>query len=748
VAYNHLRRRLLAAVLLAVLAVTGTVIERARESLDDHRRAELALYELKGEVSDLWRADEQALRSSRAARRFDRELSRWSARTDGDLAHLSNLPVDAAAVARIRAQKQSLTADLREQADALVGRQPGWGVALADHYVAPRMRRLNAMLTRAVAGEGRRAERASNVARAVTLGTLGAGALAIALLFVMLDRAARVLGAARGERRLRSLVHHSSDLVTVLDRDLVIREQTDAVEHVLGHAPDALVGTPFADLVHPDDRRHVLAQYGRLVDSHLAVRYRLRHADGSWRDVESVSTNLLDDPDVRGVVLNVRDISDRARLEAKLREMAFVDPLTGLANRARLLAETDRALAADGQAAIVFADLDDFKAINDGLGHPAGDEVLAEIGRRVAEAVGDAGVPARLGGDEFALLVPGAGADDAITVARDVLSALELPIELGDSEVRSGASAGVAVGESGTTALDLLRNADVAMYRAKERRSGVELYRPEDDLHTPERVALASDLRRALARGEELTIDVQPQVDVRSGELLAVEALVRWGHPQHGRLAPGAFVELAERNGLMGPLTERVLGLALEALAGWREAGIGLRVSVNLSAPNLLDATFPATVARLLSDHGAAGADLVLELTETMLLSDTDRAAAILAELSELGVELAIDDFGTGHSSLTRVRTLPLAELKIDRSFVGTFADDKQAEAIVRSTINLGHDLGLRIVAEGVEDAETLSHLAALGCDVAQGWHVARPMPPADLPDWLDERGSRALAAA
>jgi diguanylate cyclase (GGDEF)-like protein/PAS domain S-box-containing protein len=576
-------------------------------------------------------------------------------------------------------------------------------------------------------------------------------AAVILALAAALDATGRQLGAAAGERRLRSLVHNSSDLVTVLDRGLVIREQTDAAERVLGCAASWLVDRPFAELLHPDDRDRVIAEYDRLparIDAHGTLRYRLRHADGTWLDVEAVSTNLLADREVRGLVLNIRDVSDRTRLERELREMAFRDPLTGLPNRARLLVETDAVLAESGAAAVIFLDLDDFKAINDGLGHPAGDQVLGEIGSRVAAVVGDAGMATRLGGDEFAVLVPGADAEVAIEIARGTLAEVGRPLEIAGGEVRAGASVGVAVGGEGVTALDLLRNADVAMYRAKERRSGVELYRAEDDPHTPERVALASELRRALSRGEELTIDVQPQVDVRSGALLAVEALVRWDHPERGRLAPGAFVGLAESNGLMGPLTERVLGLALEAQAAWRAAGLALRVSVNLSAPNLLDAAFPATVARLLAEHGADGADLVLELTETMLLSDTDRAAAILAELSEIGVELAIDDFGTGHSSLTRVRTLPLAELKVDRSFVGVFSDDQQAEAIVRSTINLGHDLGLRIVAEGVEDAETLAHLDTLGCDIAQGWHVARPMPPADLPSWLDGRGASGLRAA
>jgi diguanylate cyclase (GGDEF)-like protein len=417
------------------------------------------------------------------------------------------------------------------------------------------------------------------------------------------------------------------------------------------------------------------------------------------------------------------------------RRLAVTDELTGLANR-RLFYDRLNAAVAGGDAtlAVAMVDLDRFKELNDTLGHHAGDLLLAQLGPRLNDVVGDAGLVARLGGDEFALLLPGAGLARAAEIARHVGAALQQPFEIDGLEVVMDASIGAALcPQHGTEAEALLQRADVAMYQAKQARTGFQSYDPGLDRHSRERLVLMAELRRALER-DELVLHYQPKVVLADGRVAGVEALVRWQHPIHGLRGPGAFLPHAEHTALMRPLTLHVLQTALADLARWRADGLDLHVAVNLAVQNLLDLRTPTQVGELLAAHGLPPSVLTLEVTESLMLHDPQRAGEVLRDLKEMGVGLALDDFGTGYSSLEHLKRLPVDELKIDKSFVMAMDRDPADRAIVASTAALGRALGLRVVAEGVESAASASVLAAIGCDMAQGFHYSPPVPAEQLP--------------
>jgi len=429
--------------------------------------------------------------------------------------------------------------------------------------------------------------------------------------------------------------------------------------------------------------------------------------------------------------------TQRLRAEASLHYQAFHDVLTGLPNRTWLRAELERILApgADPREplALLLMDLDRFKEVNDTLGHLSGDLLLQQVGPRFRAELLEMDLLVRLGGDEFAVLLPNADAQRACAVAERLLHVLEHPFALEGSEVEIGGSIGVALyPEHGTDADTLLRRADIAMYSAKEAHSGLAVYEPEADLHSPERLRLLADLRRAI-EGGELVLHYQPQVDVGSGALAAVEALVRWRHPQRGLVAPDVFIPLAEQTRLIRPLSRWVLNAALRQYAEWQAAGLSIPIALNLSAHDLQDPTLPDLVTDLLQSYGVPAEHLRVEITESSLMAEPTRARDVLARLRHAGVQIAIDDFGTGYSSLAYLKDLAVDELKIDGSFVQEMAADAGARAIVRAVIDLSDDLGLRVVAEGVEDQATWEALAALGCDVAQGYYFAPPLEAADV---------------
>ncbi|GAA3491919.1 MULTISPECIES: putative bifunctional diguanylate cyclase/phosphodiesterase [Streptomyces] len=432
----------------------------------------------------------------------------------------------------------------------------------------------------------------------------------------------------------------------------------------------------------------------------------------------------------------------RARAEEQLR-----DPLTGLPNRQWLLERAwpalEEAESLGSRAALVLIDMDRFRSVNDTLGHLAGDRLLLQIAARLRTALPKGAEAARLGGDEFAVLLPRTeSATSAQRIARHLVAELGSPLDLDGLTLVLEASAGVAVfPDHALDAEGLLRRADVAMYQAKRDRSGVEVYESKRDSNTPDRLGLLGDLRRALDAGD-VELHYQPKVRF-DGQVAGLEALVRWVHPERGRVPPDEFIAIAESSGLMPHLTEYVLETALAQVARWRAQGLFVPVAVNVSPRDVHTPGFAGAVAARLARHGVPAGSLQLEITEHVLLEDPQRAADTLAGLTGHGVKMSLDDFGTGYSSLVHLRRLPVSELKIDRSFVARLAVDTEDAEIVRCTVDLAHSLGLLVVAEGVEDDETWERLRDLRCDAVQGWLVAAAMPPEEATAWLLARGSR-----
>ncbi|HEX4009606.1 MAG TPA: EAL domain-containing protein, partial [Solirubrobacteraceae bacterium] len=441
----------------------------------------------------------------------------------------------------------------------------------------------------------------------------------------------------------------------------------------------------------------------------------------------------------------VGELLKSKRRSDTLQRIAITDELTGLANREYFRQVVDQriadARAAETRFAVLLMDLDRFKEINDTLGHHYGDVLLRDLGPRLVESIGEGGLVARLGGDEFGILLPEDTDDPAVleVVLTRLLSSVSEPFRVDELSLEVGASVGVArFPQDGQDSHALLRCADIAMYTAKEAQTDYKIYTAEQNQHSVQRLSVLSDIRHALA-ADEIVVHYQPIIDLDDLRVRGAEGLVRWQHPEHGLIPPGAFVQTIEQTGLIGPLTRHVLEHAIAECADWRRNGREMSVAVNLSVRNLLDADLPKEIERLLGIYGVPADSLQLEITESMIMSDPDRALATVSRLSDLGMRLSVDDFGTGYSSLANLRKMPIDELKIDRSFVSPMLRDESDLIIVRSTINLGHDLGLNVIAEGVEDGATLEQLAALGCDHAQGYHVSRPMPADAFTAWLSD---------
>jgi diguanylate cyclase (GGDEF)-like protein len=439
----------------------------------------------------------------------------------------------------------------------------------------------------------------------------------------------------------------------------------------------------------------------------------------------------------------VAGASKTLRHQAQVNEhQALHDALTDLPNRTLFHDRVGQAIATARRehipVAVMIMDLDRFKEVNDTLGHASGDELLKQAGVRLRAALRDSDTVARLGGDEFGVLLPRVvDSAAAVSVARKLRKALEEPFTIHGLALQIEASVGIALyPEHGDDVHSLLQRADVAMYVAKEHPGGCEIYAKERDEYSPDRLTLLTELRRAIDTGE-LVLHYQPKADLRTSEVNGVEALVRWSHPVRGLIRPDEFIPIAQKTGVIVPLTFFVLNEALRQCRTWKLEGLNLCVGVNLSARNLLDVHLPDTVGELLAKWEVPPSLLELEITESTILADPIRAMHVLSRLSGMGVRLAIDDFGTGYSSLAYLKRLPVDELKIDKSFVQGMEEDENDAVIVRSTIDLGRNLGLRVVAEGVETAEAWRQLAALGCDVAQGYYLSRPVPAAELAAWL-----------
>jgi diguanylate cyclase (GGDEF)-like protein/PAS domain S-box-containing protein len=540
-------------------------------------------------------------------------------------------------------------------------------------------------------------------------------------------------GLGRADKRVRALIDNSLDLITVVDADGRVRYQSPAIARMLGYEGQTRAGTPVVNLLHPDDASVMADRLLRVRSEDgvgKSVECRWRHADGSLRWLETVFNNLLADKKVAGIVLNSRDVTERRSLSEQLRKRAFHDPLTGLANRARLEERLERALERSGSTmAVLFIDLDDFKTVNDSLGHSAGDEFLAETARRLSSCVRTGDTVARMGGDEFAVLLVGRDAVvRAPRIAERMLQALAVPIDLETRAIIPSASIGIAGGTSVRSAQVLLRDADLALYAAKRAGKGqAEIYRPYMHAAALERLELEGDLRLALERGE-LVLHYQPLYRLADGALAGYEALVRWQHPTRGLLAPDMFIELAEQTGLIVPLTRWALRTACDQTAIWRaQSPLPLEVAVNLSFINLQDSWIVADVSAALDASKIPPRELVLEITESTVMRGHDNSHQVLRQLKDLGVRLALDDFGTGYSSLSRLSQLPFDSLKIPRPFIERITHSDNNFALAQGIVDLGHRIDLSIVAEGIETPTQLARVRAIGAELGQGFHLAVP---------------------
>jgi len=551
----------------------------------------------------------------------------------------------------------------------------------------------------------------------------------------------------RSEERFRSLVRNASDGVIVLGEDGLIRYESPAVERILGRRADDGIGRQAVADIHPDDRstvEHRLADVASSHGSEAAVEFRARHADGSWRTLEAIAKNLLDDPAVGGVVVNYRDITERKVLEEQLRHQAFHDGLTGLANRSLFRDRLGHALIRAGRGgsptAVLYLDLDDFKAVNDRLGHAAGDRLLVAVGERLRTATRAGDTVARLGGDEFAIIVEEAEPTEAGMAAGRIIEALAPSFGVGDRPINARASIGIAISsvDSGD-ADELLRQADIAMYAAKARGGACHVtYEAQLYDATIARMELKADLPGALERGE-LRVAYQPIVDIDSGAITGSEALMRWDHPERGAIPPIEFIPLAEESGLILELGRWILDTACRQTRIWQEdtGRANLTISVNLSGRQIADENLVADVEHVLEVSGLDPHSLTLEITESVLIHDVEASVTVFRALKALGIRLAIDDFGTGYSSLSYLRQFPIDILKIDRSFVASLDDSSDSNALVRSILDLGATLRLDTVAEGIETSEQRQVLRRLGAKRGQGHLFARPMDPDHLGDLL-----------
>jgi diguanylate cyclase (GGDEF)-like protein/PAS domain S-box-containing protein len=545
----------------------------------------------------------------------------------------------------------------------------------------------------------------------------------------------------RSEARFGSLVQHSTDLITVLGKDGTIEYQSPSIERVLGHAPEAIAGRRFEELVDPADRGRLAQLVASVVSAdqeHVqAIECVLLHQDGGARQFEILMTNLLDDEHVGGIVLNSRDVSERKAFEEQLAHQAFHDAVTGLANRA-LFTERVRHAIARGRRerrglAVIFLDVDDFKEINDSLGHAAGDVVLMEVARRLDESIRGADTAARFGGDEFAVLLEDVeDSQEAADAAERMIEALSVPLAVGHKELSLRCSLGISVAEheSSVDADEMIRDADAAMYIAKrDGKGGYRLFEPAMHEGVLARLELRTDLQRAIAT-EQLELHYQPVVRLADGAVMGVEALLRWRHPERGLVAPANFIPIAEETGLIVPIGRWVLREGCRharRVFGVLESVERPSMSINLSLKQIQHSDIVADVSDALAESGLPAECLTLEITETVLMADADLAVQRLRELKELGVRLALDDFGTGYSSLSYLSRFPVDILKMDRSFLSEGASP-ETSGLATAVVALGATLNLEVVAEGIELPEQWHTLRDLGCEMGQGFYFARPM--------------------
>jgi diguanylate cyclase (GGDEF)-like protein/PAS domain S-box-containing protein len=540
-------------------------------------------------------------------------------------------------------------------------------------------------------------------------------------------------------------VRHATDLVTVVDDSGRITYHTPSVARTLGYTSAELSRIRFADLLHPDDAPAAtgfLLRARRQPGVSLPVEWRVRTKDGRWLDVETIANNLLDDPEVRGLVLTARDIGSRKNIEARLAHQAFHDPLTNLANRAliwdRIRGTYERPAQ---QFSLLFLDLDNFKTVNDSLGHAVGDELLVAVAERLRSCLRPADTAARLGGDEFAVLLHDATSlDQAIGIAQRIIEELQTPFSLGGKTAFVQTSIGIAMSESARGADELLRNADIAMYRAKTTMKGTcAVFEQAMASAAMERLELESDLRVAVFR-EELELHYQPIVALDTGRVVGLEALLRWRHPRRGLLLPAAFIGIAEETGLIEPIGRWVVSEATDRLGQLRR-GLPLlgplSISINISSRQLDDPELVVRVSEAIRAARLEPGAVTLEITATAMMRDAEVAGRRLADLKQLGLRLALDDFGIGYSSLHYLHRFPIDLVKVAKPFVDVLGEGSNQAVFTQSIVDLCRTLGLAALAEGIESDRQAHALRALRCELGQGFYLSKPLTGDDVESLL-----------
>ena len=549
------------------------------------------------------------------------------------------------------------------------------------------------------------------------------------------------------ERRFKALTESAMDIVTVLDADGVIRYQSTSVKHLLGYDPADMLGKNQFDLVHRDDVANMREAFKQLIEAgqmEAPIEFRARNSEGAWRTLESIGKNCLNNPEVGGIIVNTRDVTDRKVIQEHIQHLAFHDALTGLPNRSlmqdRVSQAITRAERTGSRFAVLFIDIDNFKNINDSLGHDVGDELLRQVAKRLTASVRGHDTIARQGGDEFIVLLDRLeGHQGATRVAQKVLEALRTVYRVGGADQHVSGSIGIALyPDDGRDAPTLLKNADTAMFHGKALgKNTYQFFTPQMNIAVKRRAAMESNLRAAVKNGD-FALVYQPQVDLNTGEIVALEALVRWISEDSGTMMPGEFIPLAEETGLINEIGEWVLREACRQAVAWHKAGFPpRRVAINLSARQLAEKGFTELLLRTLKETGLNPNLLELEITESQVMRQGEGSVMLLNEIASLGVLLAVDDFGTGYSSLSYLKRLPIGKLKIDQSFVRDITVDPNDTAIVVAIINMAKSLDLDIIAEGIETAGQLTLLRAKGCSVGQGYYFSVPLSADDLAPML-----------
>ena len=560
-------------------------------------------------------------------------------------------------------------------------------------------------------------------------------------------------------QRFQALIQSSSDVISILGLDGRIRFQSPATLSVFGYDPETTIGMEIAELVHPDDADRVTSTFRHVVDGgdpSLVCECRIRHSDGSWRNTETRMSNLLAEPAVEGIVLNTRDITDRQTLEAELRHQAFHDSLTGLANRALFTNRVEHALESskrDGSTiAVLHCDMDGFERLNDGLGYRSGDEALKMVADALRSCVRGQDTVARFDGHEFGLLLDRlASPADATLAMERIMTVLRQPLLLPAASVELQPFIGIAVAIAGDgTPEELIHNSALAVRIARNYDGGYAIFDPDMHAEAIRRIQIESQLRVAIDESQ-FVLYYQPTIDFKTGRLTGVEARVRWQHPVRGLVPPMEFIPLAEESGLIVPLGLWTIQEACRQVRIWQNeipADEPLCVNVNLSARQLRHPNIVHDIADVLDDTGLLPSRLILEITESVLMTDTAATLSRLFQLKSLGVRLAVDDFGTGYSSFAYLRRFPFDILKIDKSFVDGVATEPTASALVDAMIRIGKTLRLETVAEGVEQAEQADRLRSLDCDIGQGYYFSRPLPRDAITALLRQRAAQHEADA